>query len=269
LVLVDSYGESPEDNFAIAARAYGLGKLAILNGDLAEAALHYRAAAEEFSKIDRPVMLSMTLDVVADFDERAGDYGAAVRALDRAIATNDECGLRGFTGSLLARLGWALLHEGNVARAETTYQRALDGAYCLRNTPVMFLALAGLAVLQRLRRDDRAAAAAATQALELYAAGDPRRFRNRVDPQNELRVAAAACCVILAAVAAEGDEPRRAPHLLGRAERLLADAATEVPAFQHDDVDQARRAATAAIGSDEFTALFDRGRLGDEVALSP
>ena len=152
LVLVDCYGESPEDPFASAARAYGLGKLAVMDGDLAAAEVHYRAAAEGFARIDRPVMLSMTLDVVADFDERAGDYRAAVRALDQAIATNDECGLRGFTGSLLARLGWALLHEGDTARAETTYQRALDGARRLRNAPVMVLALAGLAVLHRLRR---------------------------------------------------------------------------------------------------------------------
>jgi predicted ATPase len=149
LIVIDSYGESPDDPFAIAAREYGLGKLAILTGDLAEAEVHYRAAAVGFARIDRPVMLSMTLDVVADFDERAGDYGAAVRALDQAITTNDECGLRGFTGSLLARLGWALLHEGDVARSEATYQRAFDGACRLRNTPVMFLALTGLAVVRR------------------------------------------------------------------------------------------------------------------------
>ena len=269
LFMIDSYGEAPEEPFATAARSYSLGKLALLNGDLTEAEVHYRAAAEGFERIDRPVMLSMTLDVVADFDERAGDYGAAVKALERAIATNDECGLRGFTGSLLARLGWALLHEGDVGRAETIYQRALDGASRLRNTPVMLLALTGMAVLHRLRRDDGAAAAAATEALELYWAGDPRRFRNRVDPQNELRVAAAACCVVLAAVAAETDDPGRAAVLLGRAERLLDESAAEVPAFQHHDLDQARRAALAAIGSDEFSALFDRGRLGDEVALSP
>jgi len=264
LIVIDSYGESPEDPFAIAARAYGLGKLAILTGDLAAAEVHYRAAAVGFARIDRPVMLSMTLDVVADFDERAGDYGAAVDALDRAIATNDECGLRGFTGSLVARLGWALLHEGDVARAETTYLRALDGARRLRNTPVMLLALTGMAVVHRLHRDDGAAVAAATEALELYRGGDPRRFKNRVDPQNELRVAAAVCCVVLAAVAAEGDDPGQAALLLGRAEGLRADAAAEVPPFQHDDVDRARQAAIAAIGSDEFAAAFGRGRAQDQ-----
>jgi len=236
LVLLDFYGESPQDPFAIAARAYSLGKLALLAGDLAEAEVHYRAAAEGFALIDRPVMLSMSLDVVADFDERAGDYAAAVHALDTAIATNDACGLRGFTGSLLARLGWALLHEGDVARAETVYARALDGARRLRNAPVMFLALTGIAVLHRLHHRDGAAATAATEALELYRAGDPRRFKNRIDTENELRVAAAACCVVLAAIAADGDEPEQAAVLLERAERLRADAGAEVPPFLRDEV---------------------------------
>ncbi len=262
LILLDSYGESPQEPFAIAARAYSLGKLAIQEGDLAAAEAHYRAAAAGFARIDRPVMLSMTLDVVADFDERAGDYGAAVRALDQAIATNDACGLRGFTGSLLARLGWALLHEGDVARAETTFQRALDGARRLRNAPVMLLALTGMAALHRLRRDD-GATAAATEALELYRVGDPRRFRNRVDPQSELWAAAAACCVVLAAIAAESDDPERAATLLGQAARLRADANAEVPAFQRGDEELARDTAVAALGAVAFSAAFALGQAAD------
>jgi predicted ATPase/DNA-binding SARP family transcriptional activator len=269
LVLLDFYGESPADPFAIAARCYSLGKLAIMAGDLGEAEVHYRAAAKGFGLIDRPVMLSISLDVVADFDARAGDYGAAVRALDQALATNDSCGLRGFTGSLLASLGWALLHEGELARAETIYQRALDGARKLNSAPVAFLALTGLAVLGRLSGDNRGAEAAATEALELYRAGDARRFRNRVDPQNELRVAAAACCVVLAAIGAEGGEFAHSAFLLGSSDGLRAAGGAEVAAFQRDELEGARQAAITAIGLDEFTASFARGQHGDEVALSP
>src|SRR3954452_357109 len=116
-------------------------------------------------------MMSMTLDVVADFDERAGDFAADVRALDVAISTNDAFGLRGFTDSLLARLRWALLHEGDIARAETTYQRALEGARRLRNAPMMFLALTGIAILHRLHQLDDAASSPPTQELELYRVG--------------------------------------------------------------------------------------------------
>ncbi|MEY2404473.1 MAG: hypothetical protein QOD38_2024, partial [Acidimicrobiaceae bacterium] len=236
LVVIDFYGESPENPFEIAARSYSLGKLALLDGDLAEAEVHYRAAAEGFALIDRPVMLSMSLDVVADFDERAGNYAAAVSALTEAVATNDACGLRGLTGSLLTRLGWVLLHEGDVARAETVYARALHGARRLRNTPVMFLALTGIAVLHRLHHRDEAAAASATEALELYRAGDPRRFRNRIDTESELKVAAAACYIVLAAIAAQGDEPDLAAILSAEAERLRAEAGAEIPAFLRDEV---------------------------------
>jgi Predicted ATPase len=269
LVVLDFHGESPEDPFAIAAYAYAQGKLAVLDGDLAAAEVHYRAAGEGFSRIDRPVMLSMTLDVVAEFDERAGDYAAAVRALDTAIATNDACGLRGFTGSLHARLGWALLHEGEVARAETNYQRALDGARRSRNEPVMLLALAGMAVIHRIHRRDDAANAAATEALALYRAGHSRRFRNRVDAKRDLPVAAAACDVVLAAIAAEREEPERVAALLGRAERLRADAGAAIPAFQQDDEHQARQAAIAALGSAEFTEVFERAHLGADEAFGP
>jgi ATP/maltotriose-dependent transcriptional regulator MalT len=140
------------------------------------------------------------------------------------------------TGSLLTRLGWVLLHEGDVARAETVYARALVGARRLRNTPVMFLALTGIAVLHRLHHRDEAAAASATEALELYRAGDPRRFRNRIDTESELKVAAAACYIVLAAIAAQGDEPDQAAILFGEAERLRADAGAEIPGFLRAEV---------------------------------
>jgi hypothetical protein len=103
--------------------------------------------------------------------------------------------------------------------------------------------------------------------LALYRAGDPRRFRNRVDPQRELRLAAASCCVVLAAIAVERGEPAQTAVLLGEAERLRAEAGAPIPALQHDDADRARRAAIAAIGSAAFAVSFERGQARDEVAL--
>ena len=241
LVALDFHAQSPDDPFSIAAHAYALGKLAVLDGDLDAAEVHFRTAGDGFARIDRPVMLSMTLDVVAEFDERAGNYAAAVRALDTAIETNDSCGLRGFTGSLYARLGWVLLYEGDLVRAETNYRRALEGARRLRNEPVLLLALAGMAVLHRLHGQDDAASAVATEALELYRAGHSRRFRNRVDAKRDLPVAAAACAVVLAAIAAERDDPERAAALLEQAEQLRAGSGTGVPAFLLADEAHARQ----------------------------
>jgi predicted ATPase/DNA-binding SARP family transcriptional activator len=263
LAILDFYGKSPNDSFAIAAREYSQGKLAVLDGDLVDAEVHFRAAAEGFARIDRPVMLSMTLDVVAEFDERSGDYAAAGRALDTAIATNEACGLRGFTGSLFARRGWVLLHEGELVRAEAMYQRALEGARRLGNAPVMVLALTGMAVLHRLHGHDSDATAAATEALQLFRAGHSRRFRNRVDPTHDLPVAVAACNVVLAAIAAEGNEPERAAGLLGLAERQRADAGAEVPSFLHDDEHRARQTAVAALGPAPFAVCFEQALRGE------
>ena len=265
LVALDFYGESPVDPFAIAARAYALGRLAVLDGEMDEAETHYRVAAEGFGQIDRPVMLSMTLDVVAEFDERAGNYAAAAQALDRAITTNDECGLRGFTGSLFARFGWVLLHEGEIARAEAMYERALDGARRQDNAPVLLLALTGMAVIHRMHGRDDAAAEAASEALELYRLGHSRRFRNRVDPKRDLPVAAAASHVVLAAIAAGRNDPEQAATRLGQAARLRAATGAELAAFQRDDEHQARDRAIAALGEDTFTAVYEQASQGAEV----
>ena len=170
LVVLDFYGESPEEPFAVAARSYSLAKLALLDGDLEAAERHYRAATEGFGRLDRPVMNSMCLGMVADFDERAGDYPAAIKTLEAAIETNESL-LGGFTGSLQARLGWVLLHDGQMDRAEAVYQRALDSARRVRHTMVIFQAQAGLAVLHRLHRRDDAAVEAASEALELLPGG--------------------------------------------------------------------------------------------------
>src|SRR5699024_7243305 len=161
---------------------YSRAKLAALDGDLDRAEREYRTAAAGFTELDRPVMLSITLGTVADFDERARDYAAATRTLEEAIAANEAVGLRGYTDSPAGRLGWFLLHRGEPGRPKLNSARALQGARRLRKAPVLFLALTGTAVIDRLRGDPAAAGAAALEALRLFVAGGPRRFRNRIDP---------------------------------------------------------------------------------------
>jgi tetratricopeptide (TPR) repeat protein len=229
-VVLDFYGEAPEDPFAAAARTYSLGKLALLDGDLVAAERHCRAATEAFGHLDRPVMNSMCLGMVADFDERAGDYPAAIRTLEAAIATNEEL-LGGFTGSLEARLGWVLLHDGQWDRAEVVLRRALESARRVRHTMVVFQAQAAMAALHRLRGRDDDALAAATEALDLYEAGGFRRFRNRIDPTRDLLAAAAVSSEVLGAIQAERDEPALAGSFREQAERWRREAGVEAPPF--------------------------------------
>jgi predicted ATPase len=263
-VLLDFYGTAPEDPFAAAARTYSLAKLAILDGDLVAAERHYRAASDGFGRLDRPVMNSICLGIVADFDERAGDYPAAIATLEAAIATNESL-LGGFTGALQARLGWVLLHDGQLARAEAVYQRALESARRVRHTMVIFQAQAGMAALHRLHRRDDDAVDAATESLELYQAGGFRRFRNRIDPTADLRAAAALSCQVLAVIAADREQPEQAATLLGQADDLATDTGVGIPDLLQPDVARTREAATTALGHDAFHAAFERGQHAGEV----
>ncbi len=272
LEVLDYYVRRPDEPMVLAARAYSRAKLAVLDGDLATGERCYREAAEGFSRIDRPMMRSMCLGMVADFDERAGDYGAAIANLREAVATNDALGLRGFTGALLARLGWALLQAGDAGGAERRYDRALDLARRLDYTAVVFLALTGHAALHRLHGRDAEAVSAAVEALELHLAGSPRRLANRIDARSDVLAGAAVCCAVLAGVAADEGRDERAAWLLGQATHLRDDAGTPVPVFQRDDLARSRAAALGRLGADAFAAAFaagGRGVLGRDVSLRP
>ena len=262
----------------VAARSYSRGKLGLLNGDMAEGERRYREAAEGFAQIDRPIMLSMCLGMVADFDERNGDYRAAITALEEAVVIVDSLGLKGFMGALLARLGWALLQDGATERAEITYERALELARRLNNAPVVFLSLTGLAMTHRLHGRTPDATRAATEALGHYHAGGSRhragglrRLSNRVDALSDVLTAAAACCALLGIVAAETGQGTQAARLLGHAERLRTDAGTATPTFQRDELDQARKNALSLIGPDSFAVAFAsgwEGQFGVDVVVS-
>jgi len=249
LEVLDFYGTSPEGEFEVAARSYSLAKLAIIDGDIEAAERHYRAATEGFGRLDRPVMNSMCLGMVADFDERAGDYQAAIARLEAAIETNETL-LGSFTGSLQAHLGWVLLHDGQQARAETVFQNALDSARRVRHTMVLFQAQAGLAAIHRLQGRPDDAVAAATEALEIYRAGSFRRFRNRVHPTSDLQAAAAVCCDVLAASLAERGESNEAATLFEEADRLRTESGLDTPALFRDVVAPWRTVPYAVPGPD-------------------
>jgi hypothetical protein len=158
-----------------------------------------------------------------------------------------------------------LLHDGQLERAGAVYERALESARRVRHTMVIFQAQAGMAALHRLHRRDDDALDAATEALELYRAGDFRRFRNRIDPTADLRVAAALSCDVLAVIAADRKEAERSATLLGHADGLRDGTGGGTPAFVRQDVARAREAAIAALGHDAFLAAFERGQHAVEV----
>ena len=241
--------------------SYSRAKLAILDGDLDAAERHYRAATEGFARLDRPVMNSMCLGMVADFDERAGDYPAAIRTLEAAIETNESL-LGGFTGSLAGppRMGAAPRRPARRGPRRSTSGRSTRPAGC--DTPmVLFLALAGLAVAapapRPRRRGGRGGHRGARALPGRRAPPVPEPHR----PQTtDLQAAAAVCCAVLAVIAAERGRTGAGGHAAraGRAPARTTRAST-VPPFQQDDVDRAREAAIAALGADAFARRVRAG----------
>ena len=234
------YESLPDEPFSPVGRAYALAKLAQLDGDEVAAERWYREAVEHLTVIDRPVVRAMCLGMVAEFDERAQRYDPAVEHLEEAIEISASLGLRGFLGSLLARLGWVLLLRGDIARAEEAYRRALDAGRPLGNTLVVSLATDGLAAVHRLTGDDAAAATSRDGG-----APAPHAHRARADVQPEQRSRRAGHRRSGQPHRPGGDHRRRrrpgaAADHLRHADELRAAAGAPVPAFQQHEVDRLR-----------------------------
>jgi hypothetical protein len=127
-------------------------------------------------------------------------------------------------------------------------------------------------VLHRLDGRNATAVEAATEALELYLAGEPRRLANRVDPRADLLAGAAVCCTELGILAVDAGIAEHAVRLFGHAERLRSDAGVAVPRFQCDGLDRAFETASALLDPERFQAAFDfgqHGQLGQSVTFKP
>ena len=215
--------------------------------------------------VDRPVMLSMSLGMIADFDERAGDFRPR-SALGRSDRDERRVRLRGFTGSLHARLGWALLEKATSrAPSRPTSARSMPRRGCaLRRScsslsPDWPCCTGSTARPRRGRRGRRGVGDLPGR--RSSPVPEPRRPRRRLQSRPPPAASSSLC------LAAEGDA-ERAAALLGQAERLRAEAGAEIP-FQLDDVERARRAASAALGADAFAAAFERGRSSAQAAPAP
>ena len=273
LEVLDFYLGLPDDSFVIAARAYSRAKLGVLDGDLAQAERYYREAARGLLP-DRPT------DDALDVPGHGRRLRRAPRRLPQPRSTiwtrpsrpTTRVGLRGFNGSLLARLGWALLQDGDPARAELAYNRAPG-----RRPPAEQHA----GDLPRPHRAGRAAPAPRSQRRQRprrrpkrstsTSPASPRRLANRVDARADVLAGAAVCCAVLGILAAEEGDGEQAARLLGHAERLRHDAGAPVPRFQRDDLDRARRGGRARCSArTPFRAAFElgqHGQLGHERGL--
>ena len=263
--VLDFYLAVPDTTFVVATRSYSRAKLASLNGDLDEAERHYRAATAGFGRLDRPVMNSMCLGMVADFDERAGDFPAAIKALEAAIATNEEL-LGGFTGALLARarLGAAAKRPVGTRGGGLRTRARLGGAGC--NTPPSCSARSPAsprctgsmaATPPRPRPPTRrwrstgpaARGGSATASITSPTCTPPPRCVASSSPRSRPKTAT----------------PSGRQRCSGRPSASARTPASTSRPFQHDDVERAQDTAASALGEAAFSAAFERGRAADQV----
>ncbi len=245
----------------------------ILDGDLDGSRAHYRAATEGFARIDRPVMNSMCLGMVADFDERAGDYAAADHDAGGGDRDQRRRLLGGFTGSLLARLGWVLLHDGRAgsgrdglpARARRGPPRAQHAGDVPRPRPG-WPSCTGSTVATTPRSRLATEAARALPGRRAPPVPEPHR-----PPARPAGAGAAVCCAVLGVLAAEAG--RRGAS--GDACSGTPSDSAARPARRRAGVPARRRRpgsrrGEAALGRDAFLAAFELGRRGelDEVATA-
>ena len=198
--------------------SYSRAKLALLDGDLDAAERHYRAATRRL-RAARPA--GHELDVPR--------HGRRLRRARRRLPGRDHGARRprsrptqsllgGFTGSLLARLGWVLLQDGESARAPrspTSRRSTSPAAGC--NTPWWSSSPSpGRPSLHRIDGRNRDGGRGGHRGAGDLPGRRSRRFRTasiRGRPAGRRRGVLRRCS---AAIAAEGDEPSGRPPCSGR-----------------------------------------------------
>jgi tetratricopeptide (TPR) repeat protein len=133
-----------------------------------------REAVVQFQEAGDTFMSAIALNIVAEFDERRGDYDSAIAALMTAFDMAAGMHIAGYEASLVARLGIVALQTNDLPRAEQHLEEALRRADELAYPPVRAQALIGLANLRRRQGRLEEAVDAAREALELYRGGSGR-----------------------------------------------------------------------------------------------
>ena len=271
LVVLDFYGDRP--------RTVRRGGAFVLAGQAGPARRRPRRRpsattgppTEGFGRLDRPVMSSICLGMVADFDERAGDYPAAIRTLEAAIETNESL-LGGFTGVAAGapRMGAAPRRRSWNEPRRCTGVRSTRPAGCA--TPwCSSRPRPGWPSLHRLHGRDDAAVAAATEALELYRADGFRRFRNRIDPTADLQACRGRVLRGARRDRRRTGRPERAAALLRTGRPPADESGVEVPALSSTTTWPGPDVTTAALGSEALAAPASRSaaaRLTGEFSAS-
>jgi predicted ATPase/DNA-binding SARP family transcriptional activator len=217
LAAVEQLEAAPDDVWACGIRTWlhaliavqGRGDFDTFQRLLPEARDQFRAAGDVF-------MTAVCLDLVAEFDEFRGDYGAAGVGLHEALDTVAGLRMARFEAALTARAGTVAVLVGDHVQAEVLLRDALNRAVELSALPVRAQALNALANLRRRQGQLDVAEGAACDALAMYRAAAGLKFSSsfsRASSPADVPAGAASSLSVLGFVAeARGDAAHAIEH---------------------------------------------------------
>ncbi|HEU0051906.1 MAG TPA: BTAD domain-containing putative transcriptional regulator, partial [Longimicrobium sp.] len=217
---------------------------------------------------------------------RQRDHAAAAM-LEESVALFRAAGMEGWAGRTLNALGLAVMHQGDLARAEALYEEAralLDGKEEERPFASMALANLGTIALRRgdFDRADEMYAARAAQARELgdragegsglnnlaavaYARGDLARAAELLRASVPVTLEAGnvfltlLSLAFLAQVVGASGDAERAARIFGAAEARFGAMGFHVSPADRDEFERSRAAARAALGEAAWEAAHGEG----------
>jgi predicted ATPase/DNA-binding SARP family transcriptional activator len=275
------------DGWGAAIATMLAGYVTAFTADLDRAAALARGSLDGFRAAGDQWGQTMALELLGLLGRRQGAFDDAVSAYEQALGIVRDLGLRDEVPFLLADLGDLQVHLGDFETAAILHKEALDLAQDLGARDAAALARSGQALAARrqghygrarelhLRALSfyREVARTAEIACSLASLGYVEELGGDLDAaeechQESLRLsldltdAAPAALALegLACVSAARQQAGRAAVLLGAAESLRKRTGTPLPAQERFDIERAAAAASAGLGTQNFTGQLEQGR---------
>lgn len=296
---IEDVAERVDDEWYTAAARFTAGVEAMLHGQVPVGRHFAEASLAGFCASEDVWGQTQALDLLAGFDETAGDYRAARRAREHVIDLAEALGLRDVHAYQLVRIGNLCALEGDLAAAERLLRHARDLAKQLGISSTVAYADNGLglvlrrtgkpleaqvrheAALRHYRRIGSITGIAFTTTVIGLAASTAGNSREALRWQRKaLRAAEAsgdrrAVAFVLEGLAVAlpvaGDNAcTEAAVLLGAANALRADAGAPRPAGEVVEIDQIEAEVRARLSPDELeqAALTGKSWAADRGVLA-
>ena len=241
---------APADPALTALRAKalsGAGRLALTQGDYAQARAHYDAALALFQQLADQRGIAIALNGLAGLEGRLGNYAQSQAHFDAALERFQQLGDKLNSARLLSNRGLIALIEGDQVRAKTYLEGSLAIRREIGDTIGLIWSIANLGEIAIRQGDTAQALARYTRSLALS---------QKLGAKEGIAV----CLEGLAQVAAARRKPLPAARLWGAAEALRESIGAARQQVWRDRYERAVSAARSQAGPAPFDAVWVAGR---------